>query len=101
MGMSGDVSVLVQSVLANTDDYTEEEVLELDPWDLKDLADKIIEDEVIDSGRWTVYKRAVVQYGGKFFAIDYGVGATEMQENDEDFEVSQVYPKAVTKIVYE
>ena len=101
MSMSGDVNALVQSVLANVDDYTEEEVLELDPWDLKGLADEIIEDEVTDSGRWTIYHRAVVRYGGKYFAIHYGVGATEMQENDEDFDVHQVYPKAVTKIIYE
>ena len=80
---------------------TKEEVQEMNFFEVMEYATRLIEDDVVDSGRWTVYHRAILDYGGKLFAIDYGVGATEMQEHDEDYYVKRVYPKSVTTIIYE
>jgi len=102
VGMSGDVTELVEAFISVYEGFSEEDVMELDFYDIvHEFPKRLIEDEITETGRWTIYKRAVVDYGGKLFAIDYGVGATEYQENDEDFYVKRVYPKSVTTIVYE
>jgi hypothetical protein len=102
LGMSGDITEFAQAFISIHEDFTVADVLELDFYDvIHEFPTRLIENEITDEGRWTIYKRAVVDYGGKLFAVSYGVGATEMQENDEDFYIKRVYPKSVTKIIYE
>lgn len=80
---------------------TKEEVQEMNFFEVMEYATRLIEDNVTETGRWTIYHRAILDYGGKLFAIEYGVGATESQEHDEDYYVQRVYPKSVTTIIYE
>lgn len=101
MAIYGDVDEFVEALLATDDNLTKEEVLEMGVFEAMEYATAIMEEDVVDSGRWTIYHRDVLNYGGKLFAIDYGVGATEMQENEEDYTVKRVYPKSVTTIIYE
>lgn len=59
---------------------------------------KTWENEIQDTGRWSIYRRAVVQYGSKFWAIEYDEPATEYQEVDNaDYSIYEVNP--VTKII--
>ena len=63
----------------------------------------IVEEEITDTGRWHNHKNTVVtvQDTGRYFAISWGEGATEMQE-DEFYEntFTEVFPKEISKTIY-
>lgn len=62
---------------------------------------KLVEDEITSQDRWTTWSRAVLTDGKEYVAVVYGVGSTEMQENEEDIEVYSVKPVEVTVTKYE
>lgn len=60
-----------------------------------------IEDEVIDSSRWSIHHRIIFEYDGKYYKTWYSVGSTEMQdespwEYDDEVECHEVKKKQVT-----
>jgi hypothetical protein len=69
---------------------------------------KTINTEIVDTGRWSIHKEAIVQRfsDGKFFKTGFSVGATESQE-ERPFEYDskaffiEVVPVEKTIIVYE
>jgi len=64
---------------------------------------KLVEgEEVVDTSRWSNIMMAVVQEKetGHFYQLTWESPATEYQECDPGFEMTQVYPKQVTKTVY-
>lgn len=101
MAIHGDVDDFIASVLATDDELTKEDVLEFSWFDAIEYGTRTMEDEVESTSRWHIHKRAVVNYEGQLFAIYYDLGATESQENEEDYTVKRVYPKSVTTIIYE
>ena len=61
----------------------------------------VIEDVIVDHGRWTVTHSIVFQVEDKFYQTWYSVGATEMQdespwEYDTDIECYEVELREVT-----
>lgn len=61
---------------------------------------KIVENEMLGSGRWSTHSRAVLQKGNEFVALDYEEPATEYQEGgdfDYEFYVVEPYDIVVTK----
>jgi hypothetical protein len=58
----------------------------------------------VDSGRWVEYWTMVWREDDKFFAYDYEVPATEMQEgSEEEFDARNIYevePVEVTVVEY-
>jgi len=61
--------------------------------------------EVVAEGRWSLSKRIVFRHKGQFYRVDFGVPATEMQDEGpfdyHDGELVEVFPKEVTTTVYE
>jgi hypothetical protein len=58
--------------------------------------------DIIDQNRWetlheTIYKHTPT---GRFFSVQDWRGSTEMQYNDSEPEVNEVWPKAITQIIY-
>ena len=68
---------------------------------------EVIEDEIIDTSRWSIIHRMVFKLDGKFYESSYLKGATEQQdeqpyEYDEDvIECDEVFPVEKTITVYE
>jgi len=69
---------------------------------------KIIENEIISTGRWTINYRLIIKRlsDGKFFKSTYRVGATESQdesawEYDDEVTFTEVFPVEKTYISYE
>jgi len=66
-----------------------------------DLPWSALEDEIIDTSRWSVHHSIVFEDGGKFYQTSYSVGATEQQceapwEYEDDIDVVEVERKPVT-----
>jgi hypothetical protein len=67
----------------------------------------LIEDEHQDSSRWMEFRRLVFKFDDKYYAFDYEVGLTEIQEDcgtfdeaGDEVECYEVEPKEVASIVY-
>ena len=66
---------------------------ELTEIELSDLVDYEIDSQEGDCGRWTMPVKSIVELCGRYFAIDWDRGLTEMQENEfynQPYEVKQV-----------
>jgi hypothetical protein len=67
---------------------------------------KIVSNNIIDKGRWSIHHEIVVQQisTGKFFRDTYSIGATETQDErpwqHEDPDFTEVFPVEKTIIVY-
>lgn len=46
---------------------------------------EVMRDEMVDTGRWSIYYRLVFKYQDKYYAVGYGRGATECQD-EQPFE---------------
>ena len=68
----------------------------------------VMETEFQDSGRWSEHWRLVVKVGGEYYAINYELPSTEMQEGMDMFELNEddrvdgvlVAPHQVTVTTY-
>ena len=66
----------------------------------------IVEDEILDTTRWSIVHVLVFSVGEQLFQIDYSVGATESQDESpfeyapDEIECQEVFPHEVTTIVY-
>jgi len=63
---------------------------------------ELIEEEIFDSGRWSITYKAIIKYQDKFYKTFYRVGATEAQEErpwEDDDEAVLVEVKQVEKMV--
>lgn len=61
---------------------------------------KLIEDDIIDTTRWSIVHEIIFEDKGKFYRTTYSVGATEMQwekpwEYEEEVECTEVELKEV------
>lgn len=67
-----------------------------------ELEGNLIEHELIDSTRWHVVYRAIVEFPETFIAVEYGVGATEDQESPppNTWIIYEVKPQETTVIKY-
>lgn len=59
-----------------------------------------IVDEIVDTGRWSIYHRIVFSDNGKFYETSYSEGATECQderpwEYEDEIECTEVELKEV------
>lgn len=67
---------------------------ELSEGELSDLVwDYEVESQDGEHGRWHEYVKTIVELDGKYFAIDWARGLTEMQEhefNNQPYEVKKV-----------
>lgn len=62
----------------------------------------VIEDNVTDNSRWSIYHDLIFMYEGKTYRTDYSVGATEMQDEspwEYDSEVECVELHKVQRLV--
>jgi rubrerythrin len=92
----------IAEIIAEQTKFTVEDVLEeeLDHWQLYEMADEVMVDEITDQGRWDTYKRKVFRYGNRFLEVSYSEGSTEMQDYDSEIDVSEVFPKEVQTTIY-
>lgn len=66
-----------------------------------------IQDNITDTGRWSVHHEWVFKYDGKFYRAQYSVGATEQQDevpfeyDGDQIECAEVRPVEKTVVVYE
>jgi hypothetical protein len=44
---------------------------------------KVVNEEMVDESRWSIYYDVTVQLADQFFTVTVGRGATEYQENNE------------------
>lgn len=102
MAMGKEDAELLKMALGEDSDITIEELMEdTDIYDIRQLADEVISEEIIDQGRWMTHYRTVVRFKGVFLALYDSRGSTEMQDDYDDIEIKRVYPKSVTTIIYE
>ena len=66
---------------------------------------ELIQDELVDTSRWSEIHEVVIKRDGKFYKDQYSVGATEMQDESpweySEPEFVEVVPVEKTVIVYE
>jgi hypothetical protein len=68
---------------------------------------EVIEDNVVDNSRWSIYHELIFRWhDGKTYRTDYSVGATEMQdespwEYSEEVECTEVHKVPKTVEVWE
>lgn len=68
---------------------------------------EIIEDEIVETSRWSVHYRMVFKFEDKFYVTYYSRGATESQDespyeyDDDEIECQEVFPVTKTVTVYE
>lgn len=76
---------------------------------LLDMLDdaKFLEDNIVDTSRWSIHHEVVFEHEGKFYRSSYSVGATEYQdetpwENDADKDGNIECPEVqrVEKVTY-
>lgn len=72
-------------------------------WENED--NEVVEDEIIDQGRWSTYHSVVVKSNGKFYETTYSTGSTESQDETpfeyDDFVVfTEVEPYEKKIIAY-
>ena len=74
---------------------------------LREFEGEEIESKIIDTTRWSIVKRRIFKYEGKFYETIYCFGATESQDEspyeyeDDEIECPEVIPVEKTIIVYE
>ncbi len=92
-----------EQIKAFIDEFTgHEHEEELDRWDLYEYADEVMVDEITAQHRWMTDKRLVLRFGERFLEVEFSQGSTEMQDGYEpDMSVREVFPKEVTKIIYD
>lgn len=75
---------------------------ELTPGELRELVfDYEVESQDGDRGRWTTHVKTIVELCGRYFAIGWEKGLTEMQENEfyeQPYEVKKVEEEKVVKV---
>lgn len=68
---------------------------------------ELIEDNIVDTSRWSEIHEVVFKHQGKFYRTDYSCGATEMQDespfeyDDDEIECTEVEPVEVVRIEYQ
>ena len=62
----------------------------------------LIEDKIIERARWSILRRAVFEYGNKFYEVIYQDNQPFEDEADANGQVDcyEVFPKEITKTVY-
>ncbi len=92
----------IAKIVAEQTKFTEEEVLgDLDHWELYEMSDEVMVDEITAQHRWMTDKRLVLRFGERFLEVEFSQGSTEMQDGYEpDMEVREVFPKVVEKTIY-
>ena len=74
---------------------------------LQEFEGKTILDEIIENTRWSILRRRIFGFGGKFYETCYSQGATESQDespyeyDDDEIGCPEVKPVEKTVIVYE
>lgn len=43
---------------------------------------ELVEENIVDHGRWSVYKEYIYKINDKFYKFNRSIGATEMQDED-------------------
>ena len=67
----------------------------------------LIENDIVDSSRWSIMYELIFGYGDKFYRSIYSVGATEQQDESpyeydgDEIECEEVRPVQKTITVYE
>jgi len=67
---------------------------------------EIVENELVDSSRWSLHYHLIFKYKDRFYSTTYSRGATECQEErpfeygPDEIECCEVEPVAVVKIEY-
>lgn len=56
----------------------------------------VVQDEIVDTSRWSVIHEIVFKYEDKFYSTTYSEGATEMQDEspfqyDEEIDCTEVH----------
>ena len=68
---------------------------------------KIINNEIVDHGRWSITNKMIFQHKDKFYVTTYKYGATECQDESpyeyekDEIECKEVFPVQKTITVYE
>ena len=62
----------------------------------------VVDEEIVGNSRWSHYMEMVIEEEktGKFFLLNWEVGATEYQDPEPNFEMVEVFPKQVMTTVY-
>lgn len=68
--------------------------IDLDELYIKEIACDSVCEQVFDKSRWYEYVTSIIEIKGEFYAIDWGRGLTEYQENEYSCQ-----PKRVKKVV--
>lgn len=68
--------------------------IDLDEDYIKEIACDSVCEQVFDKSRWYEYVTSIIEIKGEFYAIDWGRGLTEYQENEYSCQ-----PKRVKKVV--
>jgi hypothetical protein len=62
---------------------------------------ELLEDAIEWTGRWDEHHRAIYKHQGRYWKVNYAVGATEYQDSDSyGTEVTEVEPYEVTVTKY-
>jgi hypothetical protein len=67
----------------------------------------IIQDEIVDTSRWSIIHKLIFAYDNKFWKVTYSVGATEVQdETPFQYDPPNIYcveviPVEVSTIIYQ
>lgn len=74
-------------------------------FDLEGARYKVVQREIVDRGRWSVYSDMVFSADGDFWKVTYSDGATEYQDEApfgeyDEYEVLPVKPVEKVVIVY-
>ena len=84
------------------------EFLQALAWDDYDEAEvELIQNEMVDTSRWSIHYESVFRYKDNFYKTSYSVGATESQDESpyeyegDEIECKQVFPVEKVITVYE
>lgn len=75
--------------------------------DLLDSGNKdvIVEDRIIDHGRWSLTHKTIFKHDGIFYSVIWRAPATEYQDvdrfGDDDIECDEVVPVETTVTIYQ
>ena len=102
------ILVTFPRMIFNMKKWTREELidLELPWWGIGEIEPgiEVVEDRILNTGRWVIYKRLVFNYHGDFYGLNYQLPATEMQECDPFYGgepiCEQVFPVETKFIKY-
>ena len=62
---------------------------------------KVLEKNIVDTGRWTISKELIFEVGSRFFSVFWTEGATEEQDGCEEYSDYPTEVCRVEKIVYD